>query len=188
MYKIISWRSGQGQDGAQNTNTSAQHRKCFNLQARGRRSVVGFCLFNVKLRSLGMVSEETSPIYATSRKPTHRHTDTDGRTEERWTDVDMGTPRSSRAFYLLWLPLRPSRANDPSFLLTGTLLSLLSAPLQLVTPHGRSTEAFQCPPATHPRQGHAHTQRTPCLKLHPCIPSYSIQHNWAGASWVGLKG
>lgn len=59
-------------------------------------------------------------------------------------------------------------------------------PLQLVTPHGRSTEAFQRPPATHPRQGHA--QWTPCLKLHPCIPSYSIQHDWAGASWVGLKG
>lgn len=55
--------------------------------------------------------------------------------------VDMGTPRSASqelSFFLLWLPLSPSRANDPSFLLTGTLLSLLSAPLQWVTPHGKS--------------------------------------------------
>lgn len=72
-------------------------------------------------------------------------------------DFDMGTPHSAsqELSSFLWLSLRPSRAKDPSFLLTGTLLGLLSAPLQLVTPNGRSTEASQDPPASQPSQGHA---------------------------------
>lgn len=67
-------------------------------------------------------------------------------------DFDMGTPRSAsqELSSFLWLSLRPSRANDPPSLLTGTLLSPLSAPLQLVTPNGRSTEASQSPPGPRP--------------------------------------
>lgn len=50
VWCIKLQRSRQGQDDAQNTDASAQHRKCFNLQAHGRKSFVGFCLLHIKLQ------------------------------------------------------------------------------------------------------------------------------------------
>lgn len=127
--------------------------KCFSLQARGRTRGVGFCLSHVELQPLGMVSETTSPGYATSRKPTHRHTDTGGRTGERDGRTSPREPLAQpvKSFLPLSGRLRDPAGHmtDPSFLLAGTLLSPLSAPRQPVAPNGRSTEA------SHPLQGHA---------------------------------
>lgn len=90
------------------------------------------CLCHVT--TLGMVRKR-HPSTATTIKPTHA--DTDDVQSRDGCCVDTGTPPSASqelSSVLFVLPLRPSRANHTSFLLTGTPSALPSAPPRLATP------------------------------------------------------